>query len=80
MSRRLRMTSYLCRAPLCKNVNRVFEWIDRSEAVVTTAPSWQGYCGRCGRGSLDIQFQKVFDVPSTGDPFSPSAPWDGRRL
>ena len=77
MNHRLRKTVYLCRAPLCKHKNIVFEAVDRDEKVLIEAPSWQGQCGGCGRGSFDIQYQKVLEPPSQ---FLPSAHRDGRRF
>lgn len=60
MSSYYRKSVYLCRAPLCKHTNIVWERVDAEENVLETAPAWQHRCGRCGRGSLDLTYQKVF--------------------
>lgn len=75
MSRYERKSVYLCRAPFCKHKNIVWEVVDGDEYVVETAPAWKHRCALCGRGSLDLTYQKTFKPPEA-KPFSPSAARD----
>lgn len=60
MSWHYRKTVYQCRAPLCKRKNQVWQRVDELDRVVETAPAWEERCALCGRGSLDLIYQKVF--------------------
>ena len=80
MSRHLRKSVYLCRAPWCKQKNIVWEWVDADVAddnLIETAPAWQHRCGKCGRGSLDLTYQNVCKPEPLK--ISPSALRDERR-
>jgi hypothetical protein len=76
MSRYLRKSVYLCRAPLCKHKNIVWQWVDADENLIETAPAWTHQCGKCRRSSLDLTYQKTFKP----EPNPPSAPRDQRRI
>lgn len=73
MSRYLRKSVYLCRAPWCKHKNIVWQWVDADENLIDTAPAWTHQCGKCHRGSLDLLYQKTIK------PKPPSALRDQRR-
>lgn len=73
-----RKSVYLCRAPLCKHKNVVWECVDSDNQVIETAPAWKQQCGRCGRQSLDLIFQQVFKPETTLSNYS-STSRDRRR-
>jgi hypothetical protein len=74
----LRKSVYLCRAPLCKHKNVVWQRVDAEQNVIETAVAWKHQCGRCGRGSLDLIYQEVIEPKSVLED-SPSALRDERR-
>lgn len=80
MSHVLRVTVYLCRAWACKRQNRVYEYVDSDNGVLVSPVAWQHRCGGCGRGSFDMQFQKLLAPPNKQAPFSPAALRDKRRF
>lgn len=65
----IRKTVYLCRSPRCKRQNAVIERI-HDDGAIESPSAWQGACGFCGCGSLDMQFQKDLQPAIQADPFS----------
>lgn len=69
MSYHIRKTVYLCRSPRCKRQNALIERV-HDDGQVDTPSTWQGSCGICGCGSLDLQFQKDYAPAIRLDPWT----------